>query len=276
MVRDFFLPRPCTGLKSFGDRMATDADAAWLRVAVLARLRVPERAPDPPAGWFRSWRLLLPGALVYVWTGDSERSMLPSALASVGIGRAKRDMLGRWGAEGSDAYVRTQKAMVCELPGRFVSAVRSGQAYFAFDEEDACADVRDRLAKRYELTEALRAQIEVLGADAQVAAGDFNGDVGPLELATVVAPDDIPENPGSDYGDGVYIVAYSKGRKKAVLHLASGCWRARAQEFQDYEVLAPAEFATVCEVCWKQAVGSSRWSLYRLRAERAHAAHVSC
>ena len=53
-----------------------------------------------------------------------------------------------------------------------------------------------------------------------------------------------------------FIVAYGRGRKKARLHLAQGCYRARTRGFLDFEFLAEDQpraeaYDDFCRLCWR-------------------------
>ena len=116
-------------------------------VCLLAYLRIPDK--DSESGnWSLSGESLLPGALAGGWTNHSERSTLTSALAAIGVGKDHRNLIGRWSPEGSDDYVRTYRAAVRELIGRFINTILAGRSYEAFDEEDAFATVEARIVEQ--------------------------------------------------------------------------------------------------------------------------------
>ena len=53
----------------------------------------------------------------------------------------------------------------------------------------------------------------------------------------------------------VYLVSITARATRRCLHLADGCWRARAHSFADYEMLAElpaaARYTSVCRDCWR-------------------------
>ena len=67
---------------------------------------------------------------------------MPSLLASMGVPKAERDPLGRWSPSGSDDYVRTYRALIRDLMGRFRRAASLGGLASFAEEEEAIDEAR--------------------------------------------------------------------------------------------------------------------------------------
>ena len=63
-------------------------------------------------------------------------------MAAIGVPKQERDPLGRWSPGGCEDYVRTYRAVVKRLVGKFVSAARSPTAFDDLDEADAIDDAQ--------------------------------------------------------------------------------------------------------------------------------------
>lgn len=256
LERNFFLPRPLPDLSGFGRRAASAADAAWLGAHILARLRVPRRAPGRDGDWVLLGRRLLPQGFDLAWTNHSERATLVSGLAAAGIERKHRDALGRWCPKGSDQFARTYKARARDLVSHFVRIVREGHAYQTFDEEDACAEVERRLVRKGVTAATAHAETAKVKGIAKSVAGQYGDvDYAPTEVATDPAlPDEEVDVDSEDTGfeAAKYIIALGK---KARVHKALGCWHARTLSFREYEFiqdgdLKPEMYDTFCATCW--------------------------
>ena len=77
-------------------------------------------------------------------------------------------MLARWGADGSDEYVRTYKAAVKNLVAKFVDTVPSGESFKDFDEEDTCQDIKEMLIRKGTDNEFAAAFSTAFGAQGQI------------------------------------------------------------------------------------------------------------
>ena len=60
----------------------------------------------------------------------------------MGVPKAERDPLGRWSPSGSDDYVRTYRALIRDLLGRFRRAASLGQLAAFAEEEEAIEEAR--------------------------------------------------------------------------------------------------------------------------------------
>ncbi len=68
-------------------------------------------------------KLLNPGATLF-WSEHSTRAVLPSWGAALGYGGEELDYVGRWSPQGSDAYVRTNRAVVLRLHQEIAVKIR--------------------------------------------------------------------------------------------------------------------------------------------------------
>ena len=91
-------------------------------------------------------------------------------MAAIGIEKSKRDFLGRWSPGGSDDYVRTYRAAVRDLIGRFVSTVKAGRAFTTFDEEEVAAELTKRLIEKGTDTDAATFLVGEFAARASASA----------------------------------------------------------------------------------------------------------
>ena len=169
-------------------------------------------------------------------------------------------MLGRWAPDGSDDYVRTYRSIVRELVGKFVSTVRAGRAYTAFDEEDAIAELGRRLAEKDPESWQATAMVHLFSRVAEECASSFVDQplASPTEVASMVA--EVPAIPEEDEDEAgaEYILVFTHKRKVVKLHKAWGCWRARRREFQDFELvdadaLKAEMYQDYCRTCWPSA-----------------------
>ena len=99
----------------------------------------------------------------------------------------------------------------------------------------------------------------------EVAGEQKKPELGELEEKT-----EEEEKDEKDEKQAIYIFA-STQRRGTMLHLANGCWRARARRFQDYELSADhppkaSWFTGFCKDCWPK--GSSEF-------EKEHASSSS-
>jgi len=152
--RDYFIPRLEPDLIGFADAPASSADMASLNKLVLSHLMVPVSAASVPVAPIAAGvpmkegeARLLNSAMCEGWTGHSERATMPSVLAAMGVPKAERDHLGRWSPSGSDDYVRTHRAVVRDILGRFRRAV-SSQSIFDITEEDEAIEEAKAYAGR--------------------------------------------------------------------------------------------------------------------------------
>ena len=205
--------------------------------------------------------LLLPRVLVPVWSGHSERATLPSCLAALGVPKAERDPLGRWGAEGSDTYVRSYRALVRRLINLFVGKARSQDGYNELDEEDAILDTRRLFERRRVPPQAGEAALrDLMGASkgfftsvaVMVDGGEeLAGEEAKIrEAVEAKAPDD-------EHEEFSFVISMNKRGGRSTLHRRDGCWRARRLCFGSFELVAgpdpPAEnlFDHRCRDCWR-------------------------
>ena len=145
--RDLFLPRLGADYVNFGTGPASAADMAILNKAVLQRLQVPVATHVTEEGeqrlvWKEGPYCLIKESMCDGWTGHSERCTMPSLLASMGVPKAERDPLGRWSPSGSDDYVRTYRAVIRDLMGRFRRAAALGLLAGVAEEEEAIEEAR--------------------------------------------------------------------------------------------------------------------------------------
>jgi hypothetical protein len=132
---------------NFGTGPASAADIAILNKAVLQRLQVPVATHVTEEGeqrlvWKEGPYCLIKESMCDGWTGHSERCTMPSLLASMGVPKAERDPLGRWSPSGSDDYVRTYRALIRDLMGRFRRAAALGRLAGVAEEEEAIEEAR--------------------------------------------------------------------------------------------------------------------------------------
>ena len=259
--RDFMLPRPTDDLDRFGNRMASDTDAAILCRLMLADLKIPIKKADVETG-ITKWEItdapFMSPLVTSGWTNHSERATLTSMLAAMGIDKARRDALGRWSPSGSDDYVRTYKSIVKDLLGRFCRTVASGRAYQLFDEEDAVADVTKRIkalgkASEEDIDNAM-ATFDLTTKEVAKECAAQAPEYAPTEVASLpLLSEELGDLDEAD--EAKYVVVYTRGRKEARLHLTGGCWRARRMEFRDFELIdtdepPPEAYNKVCKDCW--------------------------
>ena len=264
--RDFFLPRPIANAEGFGTKVASAGDAAAMGTSLAAYMQIPRKVVEGQGVSYVTWELspeaLLPGALAGGWTNHSERATLPSALAAIGVGKDHRNLIGRWSPEGSDDYVRTYRAAVKELVVRFVSTVKSGKSYEAFDEEDAFAQVQARVVGQVGDEAAVEGAIATLRVLAEGVSREL-AEFGGLVPTAVVSPLPVVEPPAPvdlDPFASKYLVVYTHNGKCARLHLSYGCWRARQMAFTSFEYLdvdpPPRDaYNAVCRGCWPGGAG---------------------
>lgn len=260
--RDFFLPRPVPSLGGFTARAASSADAAWLGEEVLARAPMPERIPGDEMKFRHGSGLLFTFGLSKGWTNHSERSTLPSALAAIGVEKDRRNLLGRWGPDGSDEYVRTYRSAVRELVALFVGSVRAGRSYEDFDEEEAFEDAANWASVRAESAAGLRqraAELKLLSKELLVVdAGPVPKGLAPGTLRRV--RDAVADDTGGEDEPAKFILAFARGRKGARLHAAMGCFSARTLGFADYELCDelpdPSRYSSRCLHCFAEGLSS--------------------
>jgi hypothetical protein len=188
--RDFFLPRLDADYVGFGTGPASTADMAILNKAVLQRLQVPVAVPSTEGerqqlGWKEGPYCLIKESMCDGWTGHSERCTMPSLLASMGVPKAERDPLGRWSPSGSDDYVRTYRALIRDLMGRFRRAASLGQLAGFAEEEEAIEEARvfaNRFAA-YQEEEVASAASRLLESSSAVFSA-LEGKLAPAEVPT--------------------------------------------------------------------------------------------
>jgi hypothetical protein len=195
--RDFFLPRLCADYAHFEEVPAGASEIAMLNKIVIQRLRVPVLSP-PTEGeqatpiWKEGPYCLVKAPMCDGWTGHSERCTMPSLLASMGVPKAERDPLGRWSPSGSDDYVRTYRAVIRDLMGRFRRAAMMGKLAGVAEEEEAIEEARvfaGRFAA-YPDEELASAATRLLESSASLFSA-LEGKLEPVESPTddeVVAP----------------------------------------------------------------------------------------
>ena len=188
--RDFFFPRLGADYTSFKSVPASTADMAILNKVVLQRLQVPMAVQPPEGGklppvWKEGPYCLIKAPMLDGWTGHSERCTMPSLLASMGVPKAERDPLGRWSPSGSDDYVRTYRALIRDLMGRFRRAAALGQLAGFAEEEEAIEEARvfaSRFAA-YPEEEVTSAASRLLESSSAVFAA-LEGRLAPVESPT--------------------------------------------------------------------------------------------
>ena len=192
------------------------------------------------------------------WTNHSERSTLTSALAAVGVGKDRRNMIGRWSPDGSDDYVRTYKAAVREMLVRFTATVTAGRSFEAFDEDDAFAQVRDRVMTHVDDPDGVRdmiANLREVAMNFSVGMAVDGELASPTEVASLPPLRSVDSAVPIEGADSKYLVVYTRNRNCARLHLVDGCWRSRQMAFADYELIdvdpPPREvYNVICKECW--------------------------
>ena len=265
--RDYFLPRTAADLESFVHRAAEPADIAALNTRILEELLVPHPEGHDEEGG-AGGELLLGRELVHSWSGHSERATLASGLASLGVPRAERDPIGRWCAEGSDAYVRSYRAMVRKLVALYTSKVRDSAGFIDLDEEDAVLDARRLFVRKgLDTDKAEKELMDLIG----VAKGFFRamedkGDIVSKFPTVAGSIEPIFEKVG-DVCDGdaeesedeyEFIIAMARRNTQATLHRKNGCWRAQKLSFSAYELVQGPELPTAkfytgkCRDCWRE------------------------
>ena len=183
---------------------------------------------------------------------------MTSALAAIGVGKDRRNMIGRWSPDGSDDYVRTYKAAVREMLVRFTSTVASGRSFEAFDEDDAFAQVRDRVVAHVDDRDGVASMMVELRETAMKVSAKMAVEEclpSPTEVATLPPLEIAGTEEPVEGMDAKYLVAYTHNKKRARLHLVDGCWRARQMEFVEYELIdvdpPPREtYNVLCKQCW--------------------------
>jgi len=258
---DFFLHRPVLSLDYFGVKAADSTDATALGVSLFSELRVPRKRFEEGGKdtWAESEELLLVGRLAEGWTNHSERATVVSALAALGVDKGRRNMLGRWSPDGSDDYVRTHRAIVRELLGKFMGPVVAGNSFEAYDEGEIVSEVSKRLKAR---------DMDEIEVDSWAA--DFKGKAmvvskafgfmepgSPTEVASLPSVELSPGEVEEDEPTSKYVVSITRGGSCARLHKAMGCWRARRLAFAKYELLdldpPPQDsYSDYCRTCWKR------------------------
>jgi hypothetical protein len=267
--RDYLIPRAASGLHDFVVKFASTADMAVVNYLVLRVLKVPNAAvPEGGATEWTSMAPLLSPDLARAWSGHSERSTIPSALAALGVPKAERDPLGRWHPEGSDDYVRSYRALVRRLVGKYAEAATSKNAFNDLDEDDAIADIgkslklkglegeqiEEELAELVSMSKAAfrNQEVKVL---VDLATKDLESAILPINLGT-----ELEEGPIAE-GEGKYIIALTSRGKFARLHSVGGCWRAKGQSFVDFEILAelpePSFYNAKCRLCYPGGSGAA-------------------
>ena len=167
-------------------------------------------------------------------------------------------MLGRWSPDGSDDYVRTHRAVVRELLGKFMGPVVAGNSFEAYDEGEIVSEVGKRLKAR-----------DMDESDVDSWAADFKGKAMVISKAFGIveagSPTEVASLPGRDLDPGEveedepiakYVVSITRGGTCARLHKAMGCWRARRLAFSKYELVdvdpPPQDaYSDYCRTCWK-------------------------
>ncbi len=144
-MRDYFLPRLSADYVRFEPVPATTGDMAILNQVTVQELWIPEQVGhSSAAGDLGAWRegsdRLVGPPMCRGWTGHSERCTMPSLFAAMGVPKAERDPLGRWSPSGSDDYVRTYRALIRDLMGRFRRSILAGGAGSFADEDEAIDD----------------------------------------------------------------------------------------------------------------------------------------
>ena len=216
--RDFFLPRLGADYVDFGVGPASAADMAILNRSVIQRLQVPVATQSTEDGehrllWKEGPYCLVKESMCDGWTGHSERCTMPSLLASMGVPKAERDPLGRWSPSGSDDYVRTYRALIRDLMGRFRRAAALGRLAAVAEEEEAIEEARvfaSRFAA-YPEDEVASAAARVWEASSALFAA-LEGKTGQVESPT----DEDGEGPAAkDPGDWVGFAANLVASAKA-------------------------------------------------------------
>ena len=289
--RDHFLPRAEVGLELFVPKLAEVADVAAVNTKVLECLLVVQRVqgPEGEAHFERGSEFLLPPELAVAWTGHSERTTLPSALAAIGVPKQERDPLGRWSPGGSEDYVRTYRAVVKRLVGKFVLAARGPAAFDDLDEADAIDDMQrvavlrggeeavqgEDVARLLELSRKLfgRKETENLEfkvveeyvsecLELQMGGGSVPEEALASSVSTSSAPnlarpaDRLEEKDDSDVElDAKFVIASTDRGRIRTIHRVQGCWRASSLAFTEFELVAevapqPGSFDRYCRICW--------------------------
>ena len=229
-------------------------EVAWYNRVVLSGLRTPTVVDGQ---WVATEDVLLPGAWPRAWTGHSERCTLPSVLAAAGVPKEKRDVLGRWGPDGSDTYVRTYKAAVRTLIQTFLAHAKSDSIFDAADEEDVLRAAAKRL-RTFEYAEAdLEQDMQTLVDTFKVVYRGFATRPDREAVLTLpeVLPEELKEGEDMESPSAQFILSYGRNRKFACLHTTAGCYYAVNLKFRDWEYLEAehpdsACYDKVCRLCW--------------------------
>ena len=117
--------RPNQDLTGFTGRQAGYREASASSQALFRIVTAAAGASSP----------LLPQGGGLFWTEHSERNGLPSVAASMGEHKDVINRLGRWQAEGSEAYVRTTRKIVMDFQMSAASRIREAGVDFLGEEQ---------------------------------------------------------------------------------------------------------------------------------------------
>ena len=241
---DFFVPRLSPDLVSFTNRVTTQTDFTAIFRKVLVELRAPSRLSGE---WQCGLGGVVPDFLSMVWTGHSERATLPSWAACLGIPKEDRDRLGRWGASGSEEYVRTSRAVIKRSLLVIVQAARSREAFDVFDEAEALEILGKRLVDRGQDKDKVKDMVETAILTAKAVISEVEGEVKesgtrsagwveareePPLLPLEPKPDEVPDEEAAEQKqelEAKFVISVGRRRWStglvSTLHLRGGCWR---------------------------------------------------
>ena len=229
------------------------------------------RVPTLKAGkWVMSEDPVIPQCCIGAVKEHGGRAVLPSAAVFVEPDKTKRDMLGKWMVTGGSMdYTRSYRATVARMQLDILNAVKSGRMLSDLREDDvgdqyvrhltegkgwerkAAEELVSRMMLRWdafykELADWERDR-EKLSSQLDVPAVD------PLPLLVSESSASFPsKKPVSEYR---FMIVYTRGRKIACLHKASGgcSWtKVELNDFSVHDVLVPEQYNKRCKLCWSK------------------------
>ena len=199
------------------------------------------------------------------WTEHSERNWLPSVAASMGEHKDVIDRLGRWQADGSEAYVRTTRKIVMDVQMAAANRIRGAGLDFLGEEQLLerflnAAEVRhwSQPQDREQWLENLR-WFTGFDPDGEWAVLPKEGKSSSPSI-TEVASDTEPALvlPIEDKAPHGYVVAIAGSSRRRRLHQVGRCWRVPGLHYKEFEVFgdtlpAAEDYHLICHQCWPAA-----------------------
>ena len=266
--RDYFLALPTEDLSGVRRIEATYTDAVAMSRVLLGRALVAGKSLPRDL-------LCLPEALDF-WTEHSGRACMPSWVACLGrFPKDWADMLGRWGNDKSDSYVRTHRRRVFLMQTAVAAEARRGENVGkTFDEEEILEslarhlrgkevsedDINSQLTKlrssRSSQEEGARSPLPVAPPSETCGEGELEGrleeEVPVLcaETSRLTAPQLPLVN-----AMGQYVVSIQGKSGFRRLHLVGACFRVPGVDYLQYELLgqnlpATSTYHASCRNCW--------------------------